>query len=223
MTTEAPERDLAAENEALRAQIEEQELTAAETEAAKAVLAAQVTEQERQIEELKPTRDVAKFLFETPEDVVAHYGDKKLDEMLKATIAEENKARTKQGFDRTTYTPEEFAERKEALVADLLGDRTRWGPPTEGFLDRTMKMIKPDGTLVQIPFEGQINNVAGSLNDGLFRYQQKGYKLTDPMLCPTKDCNETSAIKKGKWLYLGYCSEDHYRRTEWQRQATPAV
>jgi len=205
MTTEAPALGprLTAENEALKATI---------------------AKQEKQIEELKPTKNVAPFLFDTPEDVVAFYGDKKLDEMLKATVAAENKTRTKQGYDRTVYTPEEFAEAKEALIADLLADRTRMGPPLEGFLDRTIKMIKPeDGNLVQIPLEAQINNVAGSLNDGMFRYEKKGYKRTEPMLCPAKDCWETSAIGKGKFVHSGYCSEDHYKRTEWQRQSTAAV
>lgn len=210
---EAPEVDEAA---ALR-----DELAAAHARAA--ALEAELAEQARQIEAARPTVDVSKWLWESHEDVIEFYGMDKLREIVDQRIATENKKRTRQGFDRLSYTPEERQEMVGAVVAELLADRLASGPPEEGPLMRTLKMVSPAGELVQIPYEEQVNNIAGSLADGRVRYETKGYKRTRPALCPAKDCFRPAAVEDGKFLYFGYCSENHRARTEPAQQRGEAV
>ena len=70
-------------------------------------------------------------------------------------------------------------------------------------------------TIEQIPLEGQINNTAGSLADGIIRYTRKGFKLTDPFLCPRAGCFRPAGIDEfQRWQYKGYCSDKHYNEVE---------
>lgn len=173
--------------------------------------------------DLRPTVDIRKRQFHTSEQVVEFFGKGKLTDNVKAHIAQENRQRSKQGYDRIAYSDEEIAVLVDELAANFVADQLV-GAPTEGWLLRTIKMVAPNGNLVQIPYEGQFNNIAGSLADGLVLYERKGYKRTEPMLCPAGDCFDESATmttgrSKGKWAFSGYCSEDHFRRTEVGKQA----
>jgi hypothetical protein len=63
--------------------------------------------------------------------------------------------------------------------------------------------------------ENQINNMAGSLADGIIRYTRKGFKLTDPFLCPRAGCYRPAASDEfNRWRYDGYCSETHRAQVE---------
>lgn len=184
-----------------------------------AALEAQVEDQQTQIEALKPTRDVSDRVFTDPDDVVAFHGEERIEGMVADRIARQNRQRVREGLDRLPTSgkagKELRTEIRETLIKELLEDRQKVRPPDEGWLDRTLKMVKPDGALVQIPYEVQINNVAGSLADGYVRYERKGFKRTEPMMCPSKDCNEFAAQgADGKWAFHGYCTEDHFKRTE---------
>jgi hypothetical protein len=78
-------------------------------------------------------------------------------------------------------------------------------------------------TIEQIPFENQINNTAGSLADGLIRYTQKGFKLTDPFLCPRAGCFKPAASDEMKrWKYDGYCTEIHRAEVEGKEKSPTA-
>lgn len=177
-------------------------------------LEALVAERDAQIADLKPERPIASFLFRTREDVIAHFGERVIDEKVADLIASENRERARKGYDRIKYGKKETEAKRNEFIDGLLADRDASQPPLEGWLDRTLKMLKPDNTLVQIPYEGQINNVAGSLADGYVRYERKGYKRTEPMLCPTKDCWKESAMQGNVFTISGYCSQDHFDRTE---------
>ncbi|MCH8198772.1 MAG: hypothetical protein IIA54_01725 [Chloroflexi bacterium] len=59
-----------------------------------------------------------------------------------------------------------------------------------------------------------INNLAGSISDAKERYREKGFKMTDPDLCPSQNCYEPSILKGGNFVFKGYCSHDHLARTE---------
>ncbi len=94
---------------------------------------------------------------------------------------------------------------------------------------RVMKAIKPDGTLIQLPMEDQINNaVAGRPGDqiGLLTYTDKGYLLMQdaekyPYYCYAVDCwaaaMRTSMVKKypGHEVAIGtgFCSMMHIDHT----------
>ncbi len=70
-------------------------------------------------------------------------------------------------------------------------------------------------TIEQIPLEGQINNTAGSLADGIIRYTRKGFKITDPFLCPRAGCFKPAAVDAfNKWQWDGYHSEAHRNEVE---------
>jgi hypothetical protein len=81
----------------------------------------------------------------------------------------------------------------------------------------TIKAVKPDGTLVQIPFEDQINNNVASPENaiGLRGYQRKGFHILfdfethEGAMCPTWDC-------WAKWdsKLHGFCSEKHMAITK---------
>lgn len=186
-------------------------------------LEAQLADANEMIDALRPERNVVEFLFNTPADVIAFFGEDGVNDRVRHEIAIENKKRTQDGFDRIVYDDALFAEKRAEYINGLLQDRANSQPPRDGWLDRTLKMYKPADPkkrpgppqLVQIPYEGQINNVAGSLADGYVRYEKKGYKRTDPMLCPSKDCwQESARDDAGEWVYHGYCSQDHFERTE---------
>jgi hypothetical protein len=70
--------------------------------------------------------------------------------------------------------------------------------------------------------ENQINNMAGSLADGIVRYTRKGFKLTDPFLCPRAGCFKPAGMDEMKrWLYDGYCTDKH--RAEVEGDQTPST
>lgn len=183
---------------------------AAERETSKAALAAKDAE----IEAMKPTKNVAKFMFDTPEDVEEFFGGDTLDEMVDHEIAAENRELSRRGYPHKTVNAATRAERREKLVAGLIEDRHKVRPPVDGWLACSLKMVHPNGSLRQIAYEGQVNNVAGSLADGYVRYERKGFKRTEPMLCPTMDCWEQAATNNlGKWEFDGFCTKDHLDRT----------
>lgn len=172
----------------------------------------------REVNATKATHDVSGWLFETVDDVKAFYPMAHLRDLAQAEIASINRVRMKEGYDRVQFTDEDFEAAIDEIVVGLLADR-KAGAREEGPLMRTLKMVKLDDNgnverLVQIPYEGQINNIAGSLEDGYRKYTKKNFKRTDPMLCPSQDCWEVSAEEDGKMLFTGYCSQDHYNRTE---------
>lgn len=175
---------------------------------------------EAEAEQYRPTADVSGFFMEDAEDVRARFGKQKLEDIAHMELAQINRHRAKQNLPMVKLTGNEKKQAVEKVVQELLEDRKKEGPKQNGPIPKTLKMVKPDGTLVQLPYEAQINNLAGSLEDAVARYRNKGYKLTDPTLCPAQNCYEEAAMDNGKFAYGAYCSQDHQRRTE-QMQGTP--
>lgn len=179
------------------------------------------------LDELTPTIDLSERLFKTTDDVRAWFKDQALKDMAERNLVAENRIRQRTGLSALRYTDEEWEAAVELLVEELLEDRTLNGAPEQGPLLRTLKMWNPkDRSIRQIPYEAQFNNIAGSLADGLIRYERKGFKRIEPMICPAGDCGEEGAVfssgkDKGKFQFQGYCSQDHYDRTE--RRAASAV
>lgn len=177
---------------------------------------AHVEVQEAKIEELKPTRPVVKFLMNTPDDVRARFTPQQLKDLANSERIKENRERNARGdFPLPQLEGKELEDAIDRAIDMLLADREMAQPPLEGPLDRVLKMMDPDGNLRQIPYEPQINNMAGSLADGYERYRQKNFKMTDPLLCATKDCYREAAVaENGEYLFRAYCSQDHENRTE---------
>lgn len=163
-------------------------------------------------ERFRPFQDVSDLMFDGPQAVINHFGPKYMRDLAASELADINKVRLRQGFDRVTYTDEEWETAIQEKAAEMAQDRFKY-VPTEGGARRTLKMVKPDGTLVQIPVEDQINNQAGSLSDGINRYKDKGFKLAVDedrrILCPMENCYGSAHGSAGQYTYAGYCSEAH--------------
>lgn len=204
-------------------QLEEERTSRTELEEANAELSAQLAEALRERDDFKaeaekhrPTADVRRFHMATPEDVYARFGKDQIADLAQLERVKQNRERSKNGhFPLPQLEGAELEKAINATIADLLGDTARAQPPIEGPLNRVLKMVDREGNLRQIPYEPQINNMAGSLADGYERYRQKGFKMPDPMLCATADCYEDSRINAaGEFEFKGYCSQDHMDRTE---------
>lgn len=194
------------DTEDLRAQLHEalQRAEAAEAEAA----------------EYKPTRDVSSFFMDSEKDVVARYGNQKLEDIALGKLGVINRQRAKENLPPIQFATEAERQREiDNVVTQLLADRRAEGPPPPPSpIPKSLKMLKPDGSLVQLPYESQINNLAGSLEDAVARYRNKGYKLAvdseGRTLCPAQNCWEVAVVEGGKNTFGGYCSADHQARTE---------
>lgn len=176
---------------------------------------------EDKVQEFKPTADVTMFLMASPEEVYARFGKEHLVDLANMERVKLNRERTKNGhFPLPQLEDDELDKALEAAIADLLLDRERATPPLEGPLNRVLKMVDKQGGLRQIPYEPQINNMAGSLADGYERYRLKGFKMPEPMLCAAMNCYLLAAVnEEGKYLFRSYCTADHERRTERDQQA----
>ena len=177
-------------------------------------------EKQRLLNEASPTVDISHRLFRNVEDVYEYFDEQKLRDLAESTLVGENRIRQRTGLSPLRFEDDEWEAAIEQVAEELLADRALNGAKEEGPLTRTLKMYNPkDDSIRQIPYEGQFNNVAGSLADGLIIYERKGFKRVDPFICPSMDCGFeaviiTSGKEKGKWRYNGYCSEDHFNRTE---------
>lgn len=179
-----------------------------------------IDDQRKKIDETSTTVDIRNRLFRSTGDVHEYFDTQYLRDLAEATLGTENRERRRRDLSPLKFDEEEWEAAIEEVVEDLLADRTLNGAKTEGPLLRTLKMYNPkDDTIRQIPYEGQFNNIAGSLADGLILYERKGFKRVSPFVCPSGDCNEEAALigsgkNQGKWRFEGYCSDDHFQRTE---------
>lgn len=163
-------------------------------------------------ETYRPFKSVSNLMFDGPQAVIDHFGPKYMRDLAASELANINKVRLRQGFDRVTYTDEEWETAIQEKAVEMANDRFKY-VPTDGGARRTLKMVKPGGTVVQIPVEDQINNQAGSLGDGVNRYKDKGFKLAvddeGRILCPMENCWAPAHGAAGQYTYGGYCSEAH--------------
>lgn len=181
-----------------------------------AQLEAELAEALAEANKHRPTADVSSWKWNDVDDVLAHFGAK-FDEIVAQDLRRLNVQRTAQGLARVDATPEKIRERAQEFV-------TRQKRTPKGNV-RVIKMVRPydeiknpnnpKGTLVQIPMEGQINNLNGSQYDAIARYKDKGFKVASPMYCARKDCWEYAAVAAdGTFEFLGYCGRVDMRAIE---------
>ncbi len=191
-------------------------------------LQAKNTELTEENKRLNPTIDISEWL----EDRVAWLtnntpdGDRYWTNRAEREWSEVTRARVKDGLEpfRIKDEPEMFEEEitklKAKEAASLDGEPDE--PPSRKIKLAMYRGGKgPDDsvngwlTISQIPLEGQINNTAGSLADGIIRYTRKGFKITDPFLCPRAGCFKPAAVDEfNKWQWDGYHSEAHRNEVE---------
>lgn len=129
-----------------------------------------------------------------------------------AEFKKENRQRAKDGLP--VFNIKDHPDLLKDLIAELQAkaaaavNRETTEPPSR----RVKLLIMRNGmpTIEQIPMENQVNNMGGSLADGIIRYTRKGFKLTDPFLCPRAGCFRAAAVDElQRWLYDGYCTDRH--------------
>lgn len=199
-----------------------------ELEAQVIALTAERDELADENEKLKPTVDIHEWL----EDRVAWLstktpdGDRYWTNRAELEWSSTTRDRVRAGLDpfKIKDEPEMFQKTIDDLkakeVASAAAETTE--PPSRKIKLAIYRGGKDandsvDGwlTIEQIPLEGQINNTAGSLADGIIRYTRKGFKLTDPFLCPRAGCFRPAAIDEfQRWQWKGYCSDKHYNEVE---------
>lgn len=195
---------------------------ASENEELRAKLAAV----ERERDKYRPFVEIKHF--ESVADVIAHRGVDQMRLVAEIALAADNKQRTREGRPPLWANRDEYeqliAETIQAKAAEEMSERRRW---TDGVAKgshtrlRTLKMVSPDGRLVQIPIDVTINNGNGSLADPVVKYQRKGFKVASPVRCKLIDCWEYAAFEDGRYLFGGYCNSAHERFMEGDVLARP--
>jgi len=187
--------------------------------------------------------------YDSEEDILADLGADFLNDIAENNLATENKKRQRQGkpplysdlaagYERAVKNQVDGAVKKLArrqILPDALD-------PEQHLRMRGAKMVKPgqdadgnpsfrrqDGAILwQLPLEEQINNGAGSLNDPVTRYTNKGSKLAVDAasglpMCALWDCYGPAAYTTaGAPTHGGYCSAAHRMFVEGDRQQSRA-
>jgi len=188
------------------------------------LLEARNRELEKENYDLKPTRELkgmftdrVKWLTENSPE-----GERYWINRAEAEYKKVNKERAQEGLP--VFDVKEHPEILEDLLIELKTKESMHidNSAVEVAARKVKLYIERNGmpTIEQIPMENQINNMAGSLADGIIRYTRKGFKLTDPFLCPRAGCFKPAASDEMKrWKYDGYCTEIHRAEVEGEQKS----
>ena len=186
-----------------------------------AELEAEVARQQAEIERIKPSVDVSRMLEDTVEYLTELLGEDYWENLAQRAWQNENRQRAKDNLppvdvkEHDAWRIQHIADLKAKVAARhegapiVFSDDARPSRKIKLIIDRKQADGKMLPTIEQIPYEGHINNVNGSLADGLVRYTQKGFRITDPLLCFAQDCFKPAAVIGDRYLYDCYCSEYH--------------
>jgi len=159
-------------------------------------------------EDASSTKEV--HVYTTPEEVVDWFGEQAIRDRVDREFGSMNIERARQGLpplDPETVAPEIYREIRRKLLQDLLDRRTKWVDP--GAKLRVMKVVHPNGNLVELGVEDQFNNEKGMAGASVLHYRRKGFKLAVPYFCQRNACWMYAAQENGQFLYDGYCSPAH--------------
>jgi hypothetical protein len=215
----------AAENETVETQGDAISTAAGSPDLTLAALREELREKSARIEELeaenkryKPTYDMSAKYADPVGWLTDIFGDQYWLDLAHRQFAAENTQRHREMLPALEMTKPIIAAKIEELKAKEADWPNAPGAAIPSPAAKKVKMvIDRNGlpTIEQIPIEPQVNNMAGSLADGLVRYTDKGFKLMEPFGCPRNDCFAIAALDRGgKWLYDGYCSEVHRSEVE---------
>ena len=164
-----------------------------------------------------PTKIFVSDLFEFPADF-------DLDNIGPMSYLAQPEGEITGSVDTQTFSIKE--KLLEGLIFEQPGRRLEAGRSL-----RTVKALKPNGILAQLPFEMQINNGAsGEVADaiGLRYYARKGFLIfmdidnLQPVYCFARNCHAAAMVEKLAGVYpeninvigSGYCTYDHMVFTE---------
>lgn len=150
-------------------------------------------------------------------------GDKYWTNRAETKFANDNMNRAKQGLPQFNINehPEILDELVEELKEEMRQARSRPLSTVDEYrkVPRRIKMVIDRGgnpTIEQLPLEPQVNNMAGSMADGILRYTVKGFKMTSPILCTREGCYEPAALtpQGGLQFENAYCTAYHESEVE---------
>lgn len=178
----------------------------AELEAKLASTERELAAAEEEIAVHDPRKEVP--FLETVEDYLEHVGYEDLSELALSHLGRENIKRHREG-----KPPLEFGDdRIEATINEIVNKRIRGIKSSVREEDnmRTLKMVKPSGTLTQVPVETQINNEAGQQGAAIWKARDKGFKIAFPYRCHRHNCWALAAVNSAGAMTLdGYCTVEH--------------
>ena len=184
-----------------------------------AELEAKLAAAEEEIAIHDPRREVPHLT--SVEDYLEHVGYEDLAELALSQLGRENIKRHREG-----KPPLEFGEdRIEATISEIVNKRIRGLTSSIREEDnmRTLKMVKPSGTLTQVPVETQINNEAGQQGAAIWKARDKGFKIAFPYRCHRHNCWQLAAVDAaGKMTLDGYCSPEHRMQDPYLNKAPVA-
>lgn len=218
---EIPDEERPVEDE-VKYDPEELAVQLVEAEAKIAAMQEKLDAAEAEAEALSPYKHVD--LPRTAQDVLEFHGMETMREMAYEHIAFENMARAQRGLPAFDYraNPQIIEDKIQQLAQHQAERRNR--PPSEIFRQRVVKMVKPNGTIVQWPVEEQISNEAGQAGASIWKAKEKGLKLLEPYICQVRDCWQEAEIDDHGQLTLnGYCSPEHRALDPYLNQGQPNV
>ena len=179
-------------------------------------------------EKLSPTVDISAMLEDRVQWLTDNSpeGERFWLNRAEAKFKSDNLKRAKEGLPM--FNINDHPDILDELIKELKAKEAtrRVGEPDEPPSRKVKLYIKRKGqmpVIEQLPMENQVNNMAGSLADGIIRYTRKGFKLTKPFLCPRAGCYAPAAVDEfQRWRWDGYCTEKHRIEVEGKEEAPTA-
>ena len=176
-------------------------------------------------EKLSPTVDISAMLEDRVQWITDNSpeGERFWLNRAEAKFKNDNIQRAKEGLPG--FNINDHPDILDDLINELKTKEAtrRVGEPDEPPSRKVKLYIKRKGqmpVIEQLPMENQVNNMAGSLADGIIRYTRKGFKLTKPFLCPRAGCYAPAAVDEfQRWRWDGYCTEKHRIEVEGKEEA----
>ena len=188
--------------------IAEPDIDAAAAQARIRELEAELAEAEAKVKEYSPTARVN--IPDTPEGWIEFLGEDKITELTDDVLAAENRDRFKKGRPMLDIkdNPDLRAKEIEKIVAKREAAKTKH--VVDDLRARTVKLVKPNGTIIQVIVEEQVSNEKGQPGAAIWKAKEKGFKLADPYICQAYNCWLPALVgEDGTFAYSGYCSSEH--------------
>jgi hypothetical protein len=146
--------------------------------------------------------------LDTPEAYLEYVGYEDLNELAVSSLALENVKRHREGKPPLEFGPDRIDQEVQRIITKRI-QGIRSNVRGEDNM-RVLKMVKPSGTMTQIPVETQINNEAGQQGAAIWKAREKGFKIAYPYRCYRHNCWDLAATDDAGNIVLdGYCSPEH--------------
>jgi len=144
----------------------------------------------------------------SPEAYLEYVGYEDLSELAMSSLALENVKRHREGKPSLEFGTDRIDQEIQRIITKRIQGLTGHVRGEDNM--RVLKMVKPSGTMTQVPVETQINNEAGQQGAAVWKAREKGFKIAFPYRCQRHNCWNLSATDNaGNRTLDGYCSPEH--------------